>query len=609
MNPVRFIIDNNNSYYKLEAGKNLLNFIEFDFSFFWEHCIEAGKTGHKTGLLPAQTLGEARNAVIKCHPYVEACAGTSFDGIVIDCIIAYICSNEKIGLEELWARCISPKNSYETALFKRISEYKTGRAVNQWINIVRVSEYAKKKLDFIYDSKAGNPPSAETRKKRKEYFDLAFSLAANEMGLRSEDMPYVRKYNPSLAPESAFRLGKFSKYVYKSITPMLEKMPVSDSKHPAGVKAEQLAMDAFSYIKDIERPDPVEMFRAARADDDENSEDLSIVYMPSGFKGIIDLEFDLLEESGEYIGKCASCGRYYVNDGSYERPYCRRVNSAGITCRAADRENELMKKDAEEKSRKAKEEAEKVAEKAKEDAKKAEEEARRIKEAASKPPVIIPDELERRSSAVEYNLSRSGKMTRSEFEEWEGYLYNLKDNIRNRDGTIRQLEEFLSSAERLYEEIVRGEYDKEIKKAAPVVNRKRTVSDAKEYVPESFSSDSEPKKFVPPVIERPKFKEPESTKPPEEKITDDGRKYTPFAPKKYASLYDAMNDPSVGNMGNSPTLGDIMGLTGLADTKKDTFEMSEKMNSALNKKAKEILPARVIRKPEWEVLKYGKDNQ
>ena len=69
---VRFVIDNNNNYYRLELAKALLNFTEYDFTFFWEQCISAGKTAHKTGRLPQDIMNTARNSAARCHPYVEA---------------------------------------------------------------------------------------------------------------------------------------------------------------------------------------------------------------------------------------------------------------------------------------------------------------------------------------------------------------------------------------------------------------------------------------------------------------------------------------------------------------------------------------------------------
>ncbi|MGN0695381.1 MAG: DUF6076 domain-containing protein [Oscillospiraceae bacterium] len=677
---VKFIIGNNNTYYELMPGKDLLSFTEFNFSFFWEQCIEAGKTASKTGRLPAELMQSARNTLSQCHPYVKACIEGSFDSAAVDCIIAYICSSENIGLEELWARCISPKNNYESAIFRRISEYKTGRSVNQWINIVRINEYAKKKLDFIYDDRAGSDISPDEYRRRKDYFDLAFSIAANEMGFPSEDMPYVRKYSPSLAPESAFRMGKFSRYVYGAVSEKLSKIPAGSSKQINPVIADQSAMDAFSYIKDMERPDSLEMRRASM----EEMRGGPVVYMPAGFKGIIDLEFDLLEENGEHIERCVSCGRYFIRGREHNSPYCSRVNPSGRTCLAAHEEQQRLRREAAEKARIAEEEARRAAAEA-------EERARLAGMRAKKVPVIIPAELDLRSQALYYNLSKCAgrEMDRAEFEEWAGYLESLKDNIRNGDGSISQLEDFLRSAEKMYGDILKK--DKAAAPAAPqrdtayVPKSRKTAADrAVKWIPKSFDSVSEAQKDfeavyenVPSLSEEPLRRdrseptadiperqdrseyvaksikgsadravrwipksfdaepappktsdferayvremktesrpvpaavsyEPPKTAPvqtvqpaAEEHVTEDGRTYKPFVPKKYASLYEAMTDPKYKTEKGAPTVGDVMGIAELAAAKKDTFIFSSADSGEDKpKKTDGTPPARVIRMPD-----------
>lgn len=654
MGPVRFIIGNNNTYYKLEPGKDLLGFTEFNFSFFWEQCIEAGKAGYKTGRLPTDIMQSARSAAAQCHPYVKACISSSFDSVAIDCIIAYICSSEHIGLEELWARCISPKNNYESAIFRRISEYKTGRSVNQWINIVRIQEYASKKLDFIYNDKPASGISIDEYRRRKEYFDLAFSITANEMGYPVEDMPYVRKYSPSLAPDAAFRMGKFSHYVYGAFSEELKKVSSDGTKHIDPVAADRFAMDAFSYIKNIPRPDSLELRRASMEDFPEHTP----VYMPTGFKGIIDLEFDLLDENNKYIERCASCSRYFIRDDDLDEPYCSRVNPSGRTCRSAYEERIRLRREAEEKERIAEEEARRAAEEAEERARLAEQQAKKV-------PVIIPRELELRSQTLSAKLSKCAgrELDSAEFKEWSGYLESLKDNIRNGDGSISQLEDFIASAEKMYENILNSAKAPEetVKAEYAPKSRKTTADRAVKWVPRSFDSISEaqkafdedpdaaypkprpaekepapysgqtsytdyaPKsrkvsadkavKWVPGSFDTPEVhkapeppvrsyvpeKLPERTAPepkplPEEHIAEDGRKYKPFVPKKYASLYEAMTDPKVSVDKNAPTLGDFMGIAELAATQKDTFvHSSEPSDKSKTSKTRDILPARVIR--------------
>ena len=115
-----FAVTGSRSFHKLELSKALLRFVEFDFTYFWEQCIEAGRNARKTGRISQNLKNMAMNALVKCHPYVEACAATEFADVVLDCIIAYICHSEGIGLEELWARCISPK-AFTKRLFSTVS--------------------------------------------------------------------------------------------------------------------------------------------------------------------------------------------------------------------------------------------------------------------------------------------------------------------------------------------------------------------------------------------------------------------------------------------------------------------------------------------------------
>ena len=182
---IQFAVRDNNNFFKLEIAKALLHLIEFDFTYFWEKCIEAGRIAKKTGRLPQPGVVSAKAAISGIHPYVEGLIGDDFSEIVTDCIIEYICHSERIGLEELWVRCISPKNLYEEAIFKRISEYKTGKAINQWGNIIKIQEYARNKVSFIYDcDEEIVPQPREILKVRKEYFDLAFSITANEKDIK-----------------------------------------------------------------------------------------------------------------------------------------------------------------------------------------------------------------------------------------------------------------------------------------------------------------------------------------------------------------------------------------------------------------------------------------
>ena len=95
--------------------------------------------------------------------------------------------------------------------------------------------------------------------------------------------------------------------------------------------------------------------------------------------------------------------------------------------------------------------------------------------------------------------------------------------------------------------------------------------------------------------------EPASVNSPEVHYTEDGRKYTAFAPKKYSSLYEAMNDSKYSSEAGADSIGDIMNAAELAALQKSSPDdtMSDMYGSDGSKKS---LPTRVIRKPDWEIL-------
>lgn len=476
---VWFVLEKDNRYYKLELGRTILNFAEFDFALFWETCISAGKTAYKTGSLPTDVMTSARNIAAGCHPYVSACLNSSFDSVALDCIIAYICSSEHIGLEELWARCISPKNNYEQSLFRRISEYKTGRASNSWVNIVRMHEYAKNKLDFVYDSTPEKRLSERDVELRRRYFDLAFSVAANESGYSGDDLPFSRRYSPSLLPGAAFRMGAVSKDLYRKMSGMLEDIPQAKSHN--GILRDQNAMDVYSYIKKLERPTDGElraMFAPAGLAPSET------VYVPDGFKGMIDLEFELMSDEHIIIERCATCGRYFVRDPEYNRPYCTRMSAGGKTCREKDEENlrhqEQMAAMVKAAEKAAAEKA--AAERSVADRSAAEKTSPGQTASDDVHHVTIPSQIEKRAQRIYSALYRRiGKlMTGGEFREWSQYLSNFKRNVRNGDQTLAEYEEFLDYSENLYDNTVenaRAGYNASRGSSEFVVNKLATSSE------------------------------------------------------------------------------------------------------------------------------------
>ncbi|MGN0665573.1 MAG: DUF6076 domain-containing protein [Huintestinicola sp.] len=459
MNTIYFSAGGSNNFHKMELAKTLLHFTEYDFTFFWEQCIETGRNARKTGRISRNIAALAENAAAKCHPYVEVCMQTEFSSVVLDCIIAYICHSEGIGLEELWARCITPKSLYEKAIFRRVSEYKTGKGINQWINIVRMQEYARSKLAFIYESENNLMLTADEYRTRREYFDLAFSVAANETGCHMSELPSIKKYSPSLLPDSAFMMGRVSKAIYRRLSEVLSDAEPVSGKHLNDHTRDQAALDAFSYVKDMPRPAEIDMKFAL-----ESITALpETVYVPDSFKAMIDLEFSCMSEEGIYLSKCPRCGRYFVREPDERNPYCNRVNPSGKTCTelidqelsaAADIHNDIPPV-TEDITANTNEDIPAAVESTAEDGVFTETvhpvyspppEEKQPEPVPEDIPTEIPKETEKRCQKV-YNMlyKRIGKlMSDSEFREWSRYLSDMKRNVRIGESNLRQLDEFLS---------------------------------------------------------------------------------------------------------------------------------------------------------------------
>lgn len=454
-NIVRFAVKDNNNFYKIELSKTLLHFIEFDFTYFWEQCIEAGRTARKSGRLPQNVIANAKAVISKAHPYIEACINTDYSEIATDCIIEYICHSERIGLEELWARCISPKNLYETAIFRRISEYKTNRAANRWTSIVRLQEYARNKVDFIFSPDESNSViENETFRVRKEYFDLAVSVAANELGCPNGSLPTVKIYSPANLPNAAFAIGKVAKGIYRRFSEVLSQaQDMSKLKNTAQL-GDQLAMEAYGYIKNMPRPGELDMKFALET----IRNNPPLLYIPDSLKAAIDLEFELMYQRDVVFRKCENCGRYFTAKDDNTR--CDRVNSSGKTCRR--QYEELCEAIALETAKANEEEMKRQQELQKQQAILEETEAEtqtalipEIPEPPKPVPVEIPKETEKRGQKLYNALYKrvNRGFDENEFREWSQYLSNMKRNLKIGEATLAQFEEFLDYSDKLYEEV------------------------------------------------------------------------------------------------------------------------------------------------------------
>ncbi|MGN1305759.1 MAG: hypothetical protein ACI4YB_12075 [Oscillospiraceae bacterium] len=523
-NFIRFAVRGSNDLFKLELCKTLLHFTEFDFTYFWERCMDAGRAAKKSGHLPSSTVSNAKTVISAAHPYIEAMIGGDYSEIVTDCIIEYICHSERISLDELWVRCISPKSKYEEAIFNRISMFKSGKASNGWTNIVRLQEYAQNKLAFIYDTNEDRTPdSPQTLKVRKEYFDVSYSVAANELGMVGKNLPSVAVCNPGLTPTAAFMNAKVAKAVYRRFSEAFKlggDMSVPEGKNCEYLK-DKLAMDAYDFVRGMKRPGEIDMKFALEAMVDNPDE----VYLPDSFKAIIDLEFDLIMKNGLVFRRCEECGKFFAaDDDSF---LCNRINSSGMTCR--QQADALLKAIAEaSETLKASEKAEEPVETVPEQPKK---------------PEQIPPELEKRGQKI-YNAlyKRVGKaMDEKEFHEWSRYLSDMKKNIKAGEATSEQLCEFLDYSDKLCAEVKKG----------------RMTAQTQFRYPEDVTSSEKvsPQENTPKAEESAKS---ELNKPeplPEVIKADAGsvRIIKPFRPETFDSLADAFMAGRFGDDGEEET--------------------------------------------------------
>ncbi len=427
---VRFAVYDNNNFYKIDLSKTLLQFTEFDFTYFWEQCIEAGRIARKDGRLPQNIVANAKAIVSRAHPFIEASIGTDYSDIVTDCIIEYICHSERITAEELWTRCITPKTLYESAIFRRISDYKTNRAMNRWTSIVKLQEYVRNKIDFIFGTSEGEAPlTDDIIRTRKEYFDLTVSVAANELCCPENALPSVRICTPATLPNAAFAVGKISKAIYRRCSDALadgQDMSELENKNCFKIH-DKVAMEAYSYVKNLERPSEVDMNFALEALRDNPTE----LYLPDSLKAAIDLEFELMIKNGIYLRKCESCGKFFIVTDKNTR--CNRINSSGKTCR--QQYDELLASIAQSVGMSLNDSTDFVKPVVEE--------------------IVVPPETEKRAQKL-YNAlyKRVGKgIDDNEFHEWSQYLSDMKRNLKIGEASLSQLDEFLDYSDKLCNEV------------------------------------------------------------------------------------------------------------------------------------------------------------
>lgn len=390
---------NTNETYTVSVPSNLLGFCRYDFTRFMEESGRLCRECMKTGNYLSDKVTALRNSISGCHRYFENNLRTVFDKIVVDCWIEYICRQGDISASALWNSFIECENPFQKAVFQRLTEYRSHYAVNQWINLLKLQEYAKKKLDYVFGCKLGGSEEAEIR---LNFFDLMFSVAANEQGYALDAIGSVRMYKPGRLTNAPFVFGGVSKEIVKNL---LKDVSFADEpgyvSREEGALSDREAMDAFGVIKNHlpTHSDPavkIMMKSMVKAPD--------TVYIPSSFKAMLDLEIDTVINSGGYLQRCARCKEFYLKDRNYSSEYCDTVNKDGSCCR------EIM-------------------------------EGSSAEPLTDEELALFNQKAEQLYNEMLGNMNRN--ISQRDFNEWIGYFDVIKTNVMNGRGTSADFDDFV----------------------------------------------------------------------------------------------------------------------------------------------------------------------
>ncbi|MCL2755290.1 MAG: DUF6076 domain-containing protein, partial [Oscillospiraceae bacterium] len=311
---------NSNEVYTITFPDNLIKFIKYDFSAFAERSAELCKIALKSGRINREENLHLRNSILPCHRYLEKNLPTVFEKIVLDCWVEYICKQNEVNIATLWNSFAACRNEFEETLFARLCEFRYNHAANQWVTLLRIHEYATRKAEFIFGKKLENPAAAIAK---AGLFDLTFNIAATELGCG--ELSTVKVYAPLRTPNSPFVMSGLSREIMRGSLKGINYETFDDTHLKNGAAysnspnmADKLAMDAFAAIKHAlpEEADHLLMKSIPR--------DYERVYVPEGFKAVIDLEIDLLLENGAVMQKCGRCLEFFLRDEDYDHDYCSR---------------------------------------------------------------------------------------------------------------------------------------------------------------------------------------------------------------------------------------------------------------------------------------------
>ena len=443
---------NSNEIFLLRYPSSLLDFCGFDLAYFAKMAIDACSEAQKTGKADPDVFAQLRRDIQNAHCYIAHNIRTTYEKVALDCWIDYLCRRDSIGTGTLWNRYISCRTPFDKMVFARLCEFRYNRAINEWLNIVRVQDYAKSKIDFVFTKDVKNAREAASR---RNYFDLMFSVTAQEMGCSVENLGEIKVFSVGRTPSSPFMFSTISKDIVRHV---LADFDYSDDYSDISDYSEisdQIAMDAFSKMK-AGLPAELSSYNIVRGKM-ENYTDK--IYMPCSLKAVIDLEIDAIIENGGILCACKRCGRLYLRNEEYNEDYCRTYLTNGKTCLELYREENPL-------------------------------------------PVISAELLEKCRTVTDEIYARVGtSMSEKEYEYWYSYMSAMRDKVSSGEITAEELDAFLDYS--LNVDISRSRPIVEVPKHEERPSRERVV---KPFVPERISRSElspKPEPEIPEPVEEP----------------------------------------------------------------------------------------------------------
>lgn len=422
-----------NEIFLLRYPSSLLDFCDFDLSLFAKDSIDLCNEALKSGTLDGDRAADLRKDIQNAHCYIRHHIRTVYEKVVLDCWIDYLCRRDNVGDGALWNRFARCKTPFEKTVFARLCDFRYNRAINEWLNVVRVQDYARSKVSFVFTETL---KSVEEVAARRNYFDLAFSVTARELGCRIEDLGVTKVFSVGRVPTAPFLFPNISKEIVRHVLADFDYGDDYSNVSDYEEISDRLAMDAFSRMKEG-LPQELSSYTIMRGKIENYTEKL---YMPCSLKAVVDLEIDAMIESGAWLAKCKRCGRYFMKDNEHNEDYCSRFIPNGKTCLE-------------------------------------------IYEEEHPRPKMTPKLEERCREVTDEIYARVDKtMSVKEYDYWRSYLEAMKKKVDNGEITPEELESFLDYS--LEVDITRSHPIVEVARKEPEAPKERVV---KPFVPERIS--------------------------------------------------------------------------------------------------------------------------